>query len=138
MAFVPELSIAIDGAASSAPGRGLANAGRRKRSEPAATPVRLAEVAHSIADPGRARILSTLMDGRVQTAGELASVAGVTPQTMSSHLSKLLACGLLAVEKHGRRRLYRLTGPRIARMLASMMLVAGKDARGGAAGSRNH
>jgi DNA-binding transcriptional ArsR family regulator len=91
---------------------------------PSATPVRLAEVAQLIADPGRANMLSTLMDGRVLTASELASVAGVTPQTTSSHLSKLVNCELLAVEKRGRRRFYRLASPLIARMLASMMLVA--------------
>jgi hypothetical protein len=40
----------------------------------------LAEVAQLVADPGRANILSTLMDGRALSAGELAIVAGVTPQ----------------------------------------------------------
>ncbi len=37
----------------------------------------LAELAALIADPGRAGILSRLMDGRAQTASELAQVAGV-------------------------------------------------------------
>jgi DNA-binding transcriptional ArsR family regulator len=45
----------------------------------------LAEVAQLVADPGRANILSTLMDGRTLTASQLAIVAGVTPQTASSH-----------------------------------------------------
>jgi hypothetical protein len=45
----------------------------------------LAEVAQPVADPGRANILSTLMDGRTLTASQLAIVAGVTPQTASSH-----------------------------------------------------
>ena len=92
---------------------------------PTITPVQLAEVAQLIADPGRANILSRLMDGRALTAGELASIAGVTPQTTSSHLSKLVKCELLAVEKRGRRRFYRLASPLVAQMLASMMLVAG-------------
>jgi DNA-binding transcriptional ArsR family regulator len=91
---------------------------------PATIPVQLAEVAQLIADCGRANILSTLMDGRALTAGELASIAGVTPQTMSSHLSKLVKRELLAVEKRGRQRFYRLASPQIAQMLASMMLVA--------------
>jgi len=58
----------------------------------------LAEVAQLVADPGRANILSTLMDGRALTASELAVVAGVTPQTASSHLAKLLRRELLTVE----------------------------------------
>ena len=84
----------------------------------------LAEVAQLAADPGRANILSTLMDGRALTAGELAAVAGVTPQTTSSHLAKLVERELLTVEKRGPRRFYRLATPLVARMLEGMMNVA--------------
>jgi DNA-binding transcriptional ArsR family regulator len=84
----------------------------------------LAEVAQMVADPGRANILSTLMDGHALTAGELATVAGVTPQTTSSHLAKLVERRLLAVERRGPRRFYRLATPLIARMLEGMMTVA--------------
>ena len=90
---------------------------------PAAAPM-LAEVAQMVADPGRANILSTLMDGRALTAGELATVAGVTPQTTSSHLSKLVDRRLLEVEKRGSRRYYRLATPLIAQMLEGLMTVA--------------
>ena len=62
----------------------------------------LAEVAQLVGDPGRANILATLMDGRALTAKELASIAGVTAQTASSHLAKLVERGLLTVEKRGR------------------------------------
>jgi DNA-binding transcriptional ArsR family regulator len=64
----------------------------------------LAEVAQLVGDPGRANILSSLMDGRALTASELASVAGVTAQTASSHLAKLVKRELLSVEKQGPRR----------------------------------
>jgi DNA-binding transcriptional ArsR family regulator len=94
---------------------------------PTATPVRLAEVAQLIAYPGRARILSMLF---ALTASELALVAGVTPQTMSSHPSKMVDGGLLAVDRRGRRHFLRFAGPLIARMLACMMLVAGTRSRG--------
>ena len=90
---------------------------------PAVAPM-LAEVAQMVADPGRANILSTLMDGHALTAGELATVAGVTPQTTSSHLAKLVERRLLAVERRGPRRFYRLATPLIARMLEGMMTVA--------------
>jgi DNA-binding transcriptional ArsR family regulator len=65
------------------------------------------------------------MDGRARSACELAGLAGVTPQTMSSHLSELVNRGLLTVEKRGRRHSYRRAGPLVARMLAAVMLVAG-------------
>ena len=84
----------------------------------------LAEVAQLVADPGRANILSTLMDGRSLSASELAVVAGVTPQTTSSHLAKLVQRELLTVEKRGRRRFYRLATPLIAQMLEGIMTVA--------------
>ncbi|MFB9264244.1 ArsR/SmtB family transcription factor [Bradyrhizobium erythrophlei] len=84
----------------------------------------LAELAQLIADPGRARILSRLMDAGAQTASELAQVAGVTPQTASWHLSRLVERALLKVERRGPRRLYRLATPLVAQMLEGMMTVA--------------
>lgn len=84
----------------------------------------LAEVAQLVGDPGRANILSTLMDGRALTASELAAVAGVTPQTASSHLAKLVRRELLSVQKQGSRRFYRLASPLVAQMLEGIMTVA--------------
>src|SRR6266852_4472743 len=71
-------------------------------------------VASLIADPARAAMLSALLDGRALPAGELAHASGVTAQTASSHLSKLLAGGLLALETAGRHRYYRLAGSQVA------------------------
>lgn len=84
----------------------------------------LAEVAQLVADPGRANILSTLMDGRALKASELAVVAGVTPQTANSHLAKLLRRELLTVERRGPRRFDRLATPLVAHMLEGIMTVA--------------
>jgi DNA-binding transcriptional ArsR family regulator len=84
----------------------------------------IAEVAQLMGDPGRANILSILMDGRALTASELAAVAGVTAQTASSHLAKLVERELLTVEKRGPRRFYRLATPLVARMLEGLMNVA--------------
>jgi hypothetical protein len=69
------------------------------------------------------------MDGRALTATELASTAGVTPQTTSSHLSRLTSVGLLAVEKQGRHRYHRLASKDVARMLEGIMRVAAGLAR---------
>ncbi|MDQ0394906.1 ArsR/SmtB family transcription factor [Labrys monachus] len=83
----------------------------------------IASAAFLIADPTRAAILTSLLDGRARPAGELAFAAGVTAQTASSHLAKLLAGGLLAVEAQGRHRYYRLGGSHVAlalECLASM------------------
>ncbi|NLS21355.1 helix-turn-helix transcriptional regulator [Rhizobium sp. P40RR-XXII] len=80
----------------------------------------IAAVAFLIAEPARAAMLSALLDGRARPAGELAHAASVTPQTASSHLGKLLAGGLLAVETQGRHRYYRLAGSHIALALETL------------------
>lgn len=84
----------------------------------------LAIVAACAGDPARASMLSTLMDGRAFTAGELSAVAGVTPQTASGHLARMTEAGLLTVAKQGRHRYYRLASPMVGQMLEGMMVVA--------------
>lgn len=76
-----------------------------------------------MADPARALMLSTLLDGRALAAGELARAAGITAQTASSHLAKLLAGGLVTVEIQGRHRYYRLAGPPVAQALEQLAAI---------------
>jgi DNA-binding transcriptional ArsR family regulator len=84
----------------------------------------LAATASLVGDPARAGMLAALMDGRALTASELAGVAGITPQTASSHLAQLTTAGLLARAVQGRHRYYRLASPAVAQMLEGIMLVA--------------
>jgi len=84
----------------------------------------LAEIAALVGDPSRAVMLMALMDGRALTAGELARAAGVTAQTASGHLGRMLEAGLLALEAQGRHRYYRLASPAIAGMIEAMMVAA--------------
>ena len=77
----------------------------------------MAAIAALIGDPARANILCALLDGRALTASELAYAAHVTPQTASGHLAKLADGGLLAAEKQGRHRYYRLASPLVGQML---------------------
>lgn len=84
----------------------------------------LAELGALIGDPGRASILAALVDGRALTATELAAIAGVAPQTASGHLAKLTQANLLALEKQGRHRYYRVASPLVGGMLESIMTVA--------------
>jgi len=85
---------------------------------------KLAEIAALVGDPARANILCALLGGRALTATELAFAAGVSPQTTSGHLGKLLAARLLVLMRQGRHRYYRLSGPHVAQMLESIMNVA--------------
>lgn len=86
----------------------------------------IAPVAALIGDPARANMLTALMDGRALTASELAQQAGVTLQTASGHLGKLETAGLLALEKQGRHRYYRLSGNDVAHALESLMGIAAR------------
>jgi len=81
-------------------------------------------IAALIGDHARAEILTTLMGGHALTATELAGVAGVTKQTVSTHLAKLLDAQLLAVQNQGRHRYFRLAQPDVAQLLESLMGVA--------------
>jgi DNA-binding transcriptional ArsR family regulator len=85
---------------------------------------RLAEIAALVGDPARANILTALLAGRALTAGELAYFAGVSPQTTSGHLAKLTESRLLALQKQGRHRYYRLATPQVGRMIEGIMEVA--------------
>ncbi len=86
----------------------------------------ISRVAALIGDPGRANMLTALMDGRALTASELAFQAGISKQTASAHLSKLLDGGLLAREIQGRHHYYRLQGPEVAGAIEALMGVAQK------------
>ena len=88
---------------------------------------RIAATAALLGDPARANMLAALMDGRALTAKELAYAAHVTPQTASGHLAKLSDGGLLAAEKQGRHRYFRLASPLVGHMLEGVMAVAGPD-----------
>src|ERR1700679_2628010 len=74
----------------------------------------LARIGALVSDHARCRMLLALGDGRALPAGGLATEAGVSAATASSHLSKLTVGGLLVVEPAGRRRNYRLPGPEAA------------------------
>lgn len=84
----------------------------------------IAEAASLIGDPTRANILMALMDGRARTASELAYTSGVSPQTASGHLARLLDAQLIALERQGRHRYYRLANEHVAAALEALTVLA--------------
>jgi len=84
----------------------------------------LAQTASLMGDLARAGMLVALMDGRALTATELARVAGITPQTASGHLSRLVDAGLITREIQGRHRYHRLASPAVGRMIESITSLA--------------
>ena len=84
----------------------------------------IARIAALIGDRARAEMLTALLADRALTATELAGIAGVTRQTASAHLAKLLDAGLIAVEHQGRHRYFRLSDRDVAHALESLIGVA--------------
>jgi DNA-binding transcriptional ArsR family regulator len=84
----------------------------------------IAATAALMGDPARANMLTALLNGAALTASELALEAGVTKQTASSHLAKLLDGGLLKIERQGRHRYYALADDDVARLMEALMGVA--------------
>ncbi|MET9970571.1 winged helix-turn-helix domain-containing protein [Streptomyces sp. NPDC006356] len=80
----------------------------------------LARLASLIADETRAACLLVLLDGRAWTAGELARHAGVAASTLSEHLGKLVAGGMLTEERQGRHRYVRLADARVAQLVEDL------------------
>ena len=79
-----------------------------------------------IGDPARANMLTALMTGKALTASELASEAGITAQTASTHLKKLEAADLLRQRKQGRHRYFALADEEVGSVLEAMMGLAAK------------
>jgi len=98
---------------------------------------RIARIAELFADPARASMVWTLIDGTMRPAGELAWAANISPQSASGHLAKLVDGGLLAVESQGRHRYFRISGAEVAAAIEGLAsLGAAKPAREARAGSR--
>ena len=88
----------------------------------------IAKIGTLLGDNTRARMLSALMHGKALTASELASDAGVTAQTATTHLAKLEAGGLLLLRKQGRHKYFSLASEEVATLLETLMgLTAGNE-----------
>jgi DNA-binding transcriptional ArsR family regulator len=92
--------------------------------QPMAGDADIAPIAALIGDPTRARVLSALTDGRALPASRLAAEAGVAPSTVSEHLARLLAAGLVTMRPEGRSRFYRLASPEVAEALEAISRIS--------------
>lgn len=81
---------------------------------------RIASSASLLADPTRVAIVLALMDGRARSAKKLALDAGVTPQTASAHLRKLVEANMLAWEGEGRCKYFRIAGAEVAHAVEAL------------------
>jgi DNA-binding transcriptional ArsR family regulator len=91
---------------------------------------RFARVAAMMGDPTRARMLALLLGNPCATAGEIARCAGITPQTASAHLAKMMRADLIAARRQGRHRYFQLANDEVAHALEALSVVAERRAVG--------
>jgi DNA-binding transcriptional ArsR family regulator len=84
----------------------------------------LSTIASVIGDRARATMLAALMGGRALTATELANAAAVSKPTASAHLTKLADARLVAMERQGRHRYFRLADPQVAAAIEHLIGLA--------------
>jgi DNA-binding transcriptional ArsR family regulator len=83
-------------------------------------PRRIASTAAMLADPSRAAMVLALMDGRSRSAKKLALDAGVTAQTASAHLRKLVSARMLVWQGRGRFKYFSLAGSEVAQAVEAL------------------
>lgn len=84
----------------------------------------ISEIAALVGEPSRPTMLVALLGKDALPASELAHKAYISPQTASAHLSKLVAGKLLAVERHGRHRYYRLASDEVGHFIETLASLA--------------
>ncbi len=83
-------------------------------------------IAEALGDPAREAMVSALADGGALPAGELAALAGISPQSASAHLQKLVDARVLTVWAQGRFRYYRIADDDVASLVESLVNLAAK------------
>jgi DNA-binding transcriptional ArsR family regulator len=86
--------------------------------------VDVAAAAALIGEPARAALLLALMEEEQLPGRELAARARIAPSTASGHLARLVDGGLLAGERRGRHRYFRLADPAVAHALEALSTIA--------------
>ncbi|NIP16783.1 MAG: metalloregulator ArsR/SmtB family transcription factor [Xanthomonadales bacterium] len=83
--------------------------------------VRSENLFKALADGQRRRIL-TMLRGSEMAAGEIAEQLGLTPATVSHHLSRLKGADLVRARREGQQRIYTIN---VSVVEEALMLLAG-------------
>ena len=83
-----------------------------------------AAMAALMADPAREAMLVALAGGRALPAGELASAAGISAQSASRHLARMVGGGVLTMWSQGRWRYYKIKDEAVVHAIESLCVLA--------------
>lgn len=86
----------------------------------------IAPIAALIGNPACSHMLMAMMAGPALTVTELAGEVGLALPTVSGHLTRLERAGLVAMERQGRHRYFRLSGPDVAIAIEGIMPLAAR------------
>jgi len=84
----------------------------------------IAFIGNLLGDVARSKMLTALMSGKALTATELSLEADITPQTASSHLTKLVEGELLIVRKQGRHKYFQLKNVQVAELIEQLLNIS--------------
>lgn len=88
----------------------------------------LADISANLADPARAAMVLTLMDGSSRPTGDLMIAANLSPSSASMHLAQLVRARLLKVTKEGRNKYYRIATAAVAHAVEALETIASPTA----------
>jgi DNA-binding transcriptional ArsR family regulator len=88
-----------------------------------------AKLFRGFADPSRLSIMETLRAGEM-TVTEIVEATELSQSNISNHLACLRDCGLVTAEQDGRYVRYRLSDPRVNKLLALADELLGDVAKG--------
>jgi len=83
-------------------------------------------ITEALSDPAREAMVSALAGGKAMPAGELASLAGISPQSASAHLQKLVDARVLSVLAQGKFRYYQIADDDVADLIEDLINIAAK------------
>src|ERR1700682_5983666 len=86
----------------------------------------ISPIAALIGNPACSHMLMSLMAGPALTMTQLAAGRGLPLPPVSGHLARLERAGLVAVERQGRHRYFRLANPDVASAIEGIMPLAAR------------
>jgi ArsR family transcriptional regulator, nickel/cobalt-responsive transcriptional repressor len=95
----------------------------------------IADAMFALSAPSRVQILGCLLDGPL-AVGEITARLGMEQSAVSHQLRVLREAELVMVERHGKRRLYKISGDAVRELLTAAEHLAGRSQPGGSRGRK--
>ena len=99
------------------------------------TPSVIADAMFALSAPSRVQILGCLLDGPL-AVGEITARLGMEQSAVSHQLRVLREAELVRAERHGKHRLYKLSGNAVRELLTAARHLAAQSPPGGSRGQQ--